>query len=368
MSYATPILYLNMGGEMLYVLQQRLNTQRISLDKTIQVMNEVIRAFLNQKQLRSIFDKSLQMHLYSLRTILEQVVLSSIMKLDSNSMNKLFDLMITMVKYQLDTATGPREVILLTLNHLDGVRDMVVDKTLHVHIDLAYQLILSTFGNMSYKEIWQVRNDCLGVFDDCNTRVSLLLKLELQNQDGTFNRMIQKYNEQYMEQQEILEDIRLLADKSSMGSLLLIGSRVTLLGKNLYSSTFGQIHSDSSTQNSHKAVTITNKALKKEIETLAIQLGKEETISHRPISLHLFTNDERNIECKSKALKFNDFSSISDATDVTNMATEKEHLNDVNQSFDDYRRKLMDNINSEFSDNEGADREAIDLVNMLDIS
>ena len=34
--YATPILYLNMGGEMLYVLQQRLKAQRISTDKTVQ--------------------------------------------------------------------------------------------------------------------------------------------------------------------------------------------------------------------------------------------------------------------------------------------------------------------------------------------
>lgn len=34
--YATPILYLNMGGEMLYVLRQRLKAQRISVDKIIQ--------------------------------------------------------------------------------------------------------------------------------------------------------------------------------------------------------------------------------------------------------------------------------------------------------------------------------------------
>lgn len=35
-SHSTPILYLNMGGEMLYVLRQRLKAQRIDVDKTIQ--------------------------------------------------------------------------------------------------------------------------------------------------------------------------------------------------------------------------------------------------------------------------------------------------------------------------------------------
>lgn len=34
--HATPILYLNMGGEMLYVLQQRLKAQKIDIDKTVQ--------------------------------------------------------------------------------------------------------------------------------------------------------------------------------------------------------------------------------------------------------------------------------------------------------------------------------------------
>lgn len=35
-THSTPILYLNMGGEMLYVLRQRLKAQKIDVDKTIQ--------------------------------------------------------------------------------------------------------------------------------------------------------------------------------------------------------------------------------------------------------------------------------------------------------------------------------------------
>jgi len=34
--HSIPILYLNMGGEMLYVLQQRLKAQKIDIDKTVQ--------------------------------------------------------------------------------------------------------------------------------------------------------------------------------------------------------------------------------------------------------------------------------------------------------------------------------------------
>ena len=78
-----------------------------------------------------------------LRTTLESVALSSIMKLDRSSMDKLFDLMIMMVKYQLKAATGPREIILITLNHIDGMRDIVNDVNAQKCVSMVQQMIVS---------------------------------------------------------------------------------------------------------------------------------------------------------------------------------------------------------------------------------
>lgn len=77
-----------------------------------------------------------------LRTTLENVVLSSIMKLDKTSMDKLFDLMIMMVKYQLKAATGPREVILIILNHIDAIRDMVSDVNAQKCVTLVQEMVV----------------------------------------------------------------------------------------------------------------------------------------------------------------------------------------------------------------------------------
>lgn len=63
------------------------------------------------------------------------------MKLDKNSMDKLFDLMIMMVKYQLIAATGPVEVILLTLNHIDAMRDMVSNSNAQQCVGLVHQMV-----------------------------------------------------------------------------------------------------------------------------------------------------------------------------------------------------------------------------------
>lgn len=97
---------------------------------------------LNPKILSSIFMESPMIGVSHLRTTLESVVLSSIMKLDRTSMDKLFDLMIMMVKYQLKAATGPREVILIILNHIDAIRDMVSDVNAQKCVTLVQEMVV----------------------------------------------------------------------------------------------------------------------------------------------------------------------------------------------------------------------------------
>jgi len=88
------------------------------------------------------FERSPIIDMPQLRATLECVALSSIMKLDANSMDKLFDLMIMMVKYQLTAATGPKEIILIMLNHIDGMRDMVSDVNVQKYITLAQKMVI----------------------------------------------------------------------------------------------------------------------------------------------------------------------------------------------------------------------------------
>ena len=106
------------------------------------MINEVIAALLHPKQLEGIFYPGTMISMPTLRPILETVVLSSIMKLDGNSMNKLFDLMTMMVKYQLETVTGPRELILSTLNHIDALREMATDQQCIDYVDSTYKMIM----------------------------------------------------------------------------------------------------------------------------------------------------------------------------------------------------------------------------------
>lgn len=106
-------------------------------------MDDVTAALFNSKILSLIFEESPMIGIPQLRATLESVALSSIMKLDKSSMDKLFDLMIMMVKYQLKAATGPREVILITLNHTDAMRDMVNDVNVQKGVSMIHQMIIN---------------------------------------------------------------------------------------------------------------------------------------------------------------------------------------------------------------------------------
>lgn len=196
------------------------------------------------------------------------------MRLDKASMNKLFDLMIMLTKYQLTVSTGPREVILITLNHIDAMREIVMDENAHECIKLVHQMvvnvrdsifssfffndtgisistwvictcILQLYGNMTMGHVWQTRNDCLDVLDKYSIRVSVLLRLGLQNHDGSFNIKPSNYNENYTKYQDMLNGIKLNdvdCDHCAGGSFALFGNRGTLLGRNVYVTDPGHIN------------------------------------------------------------------------------------------------------------------------------
>ena len=143
-----PILIINMGGEMVYILEQRLHAQNVPVDKSKRgrrrpipgsamrarltvvhaaraVLQDVIRTMYNPKFLTELFRSQDVYSLASTRQIFDRLAHSSIMRLNQSSMDKLFDLMTMGFKYQLLVCTHPRELLHVTLNHLRQLRAKV---------------------------------------------------------------------------------------------------------------------------------------------------------------------------------------------------------------------------------------------------
>lgn len=111
------------------------------------VLNDIASVMLNELFLEEIFRPQKLYNKHELYLFFKQVVHASIMKLNDNSMGKLYDLMIMVFKYQIYFVSRPRDILLVTLNHLDSMRNLVSSSFIYKQLDVAYHW-LTKVGNV----------------------------------------------------------------------------------------------------------------------------------------------------------------------------------------------------------------------------
>ncbi|GBF93200.1 hypothetical protein Rsub_05932 [Raphidocelis subcapitata] len=189
---AMPWIVINLGGEMLYVLEQRLKAQSVPAGKAARVLQDVAatlldRAFLEEK----LFVPQETYSLSSTKKIFERLAHSSIMRLSDASMDKLFDLMTMGAKYQLLASTTPGEMLQastpVTQRHLQGIKAIVSAAGGLACADLAAHaegLARSFYGQLSNGQLALLRETLLRFFQSRCVRVSLFLAEGIQAPDG----------------------------------------------------------------------------------------------------------------------------------------------------------------------------------------
>ncbi|CAJ0580756.1 unnamed protein product, partial [Mesorhabditis spiculigera] len=183
-----PILLLNMGSEMIYILEQRLKTlQNVGMEKSNKVLQDITFTMLNAKFLDELF-KAQDLHSRkTMRHFFEKLAHSSIMRLNESSMDKLYDLITMTVKYQIQTIAMPEQVLTVTINHLDGLRDLMPnDKELMPLLDNAHAMLMSTYRNCHPWEFQMIRCCLLTFFQETRVKVSILLREKKQLESGHF--------------------------------------------------------------------------------------------------------------------------------------------------------------------------------------
>lgn len=97
-------------------------------------------------------------------------------------------------------------------------------------------MILQFYSILTFEEVWNARNDCIKELEYYCVKISILLRLGLQNDDGSFNSMHHKYNEKYEENKTNFCNIKLCdinLETYCNGSFNFFGERGTILGKNM---------------------------------------------------------------------------------------------------------------------------------------
>ncbi|XP_019582101.2 protein OSCP1 isoform X2 [Rhinolophus sinicus] len=312
-----PLLFLNLGGEMLYILDQRLRAQNIPGDKARRVLNDIISTMFNRKFMEELFKPQELYSKKALRTVYDRLAHASIMRLNQASMDKLYDLMTMALKYQVLLCPRPKDVLLVTFNHLDAIKGFIQDSPALLHlVDETFRQLLEIYGGLPAGEFHLIRQTLLTFFQDLHIRVSIFLKDRVQNSNGRFvlpvsgpvpwgievPGLIRMFNTKGEEVKRVeFQHSGNYVAATKEGSFELYGDRVLKLGTNMYSvnrpvETHMSGPSNNLASQTQQSVAPPNPLAKEELNFLARLMGgmeiKKPGGPEPGFQLNLFTTDE----------------------------------------------------------------------------
>lgn len=187
-----PILMSNLGAEMIYILCSRLKAQNVQEDKAHKVINDVVLSLFEEKLTTDMFKLNDLSKFSYIKQVFERLAHSSIMKLNSNSMSKLFDLMIMANKLQLVRIRYPEEISKVTMNHLNSIIDImkkhdpVLNKEAIKIVENFTNRLKIIFNSYSSWDYVILKQTLLRFFQGKNIKVSIFIQEKLQNDLGQF--------------------------------------------------------------------------------------------------------------------------------------------------------------------------------------
>lgn len=118
--------------------------------------------------------------------MLNDIATCSLMRLDETSMEKLWNLMTMVYKWQLFVSRHQHNLLDITFRHLDAINKIYPDARRHMLIDFAKNMLLDFWnacGEEQQLSIYRTNKAWLQCF---NTKISLLIRLGFQAMDGSF--------------------------------------------------------------------------------------------------------------------------------------------------------------------------------------
>lgn len=121
------------------------------------------------------------------RILLTDIACCSLMRLDMTSMDKLWDLMVMLFKWQLYTIRdNPTRLLELTFRHMDGVAKLMPEMKKTLLVDSTKRCLIEFWDTCSSEEIDMLIGKLLHWMHPFNVKISILIRSGFQRSDGTF--------------------------------------------------------------------------------------------------------------------------------------------------------------------------------------
>ena len=181
-----PVIINCLGGEMIYILCSRLKAQSISQEKSIRVIKDIGNLLYNKKFQNDLYIHKKPNKHQEVKSIFESLAHSSIMRLNTTSMNKLFELMLMTLKLQILRTRYPEEIYQIVINHFYGVIEIMkmIDPNDTELIDMlknAMNNFMNIYGKLNPYDYIILKSIILRFLQGKNVKVSIFIQENLQD-------------------------------------------------------------------------------------------------------------------------------------------------------------------------------------------
>ncbi|XP_061521621.1 protein OSCP1-like [Phycodurus eques] len=151
------------------------------------VMNDIVGTMFSKAFKDELLKPQLLYSHRTMKVVLTRLAHVSIMKLKTVSTEKLYELMIMAFKYQVFHCPRPNDLLLISYNHIDTIREFVKDTpAVENKVDETHRKIIEVYSSMTSGEFQLLRQTLLTFLQDTHVRVSIFLKNKIQNPNGRF--------------------------------------------------------------------------------------------------------------------------------------------------------------------------------------
>lgn len=140
----------------------------------------------NEKFMNELFKPQTVYSNHSTRQIFSRLAHSSIMRLNTASMEKLYDLMTMGFKYQLLTIPHPRHLLDVTINHMNTIMNIIKGEAKIVSVvEASKQRFIKLYNDFTDGDFYMLKHVLCRFFQGRRVKVSLFLQDHIQNLDGS---------------------------------------------------------------------------------------------------------------------------------------------------------------------------------------
>lgn len=174
---------------MIYILCSRLKAQNISLEKSIRVIKDIGNILFNKKFQNDLYLHKKPFKHQEVKSIIESFAHSSIMRLNSTSLNKLFELMLMTLKLQVLRSRYPEEIYQITLNHYLGIIEILSsietdDRSLINRVQEEMLNFKQTYSKLSSYDYIILKSVILRFLQGKTVKVSIFIQDDLQDNNS----------------------------------------------------------------------------------------------------------------------------------------------------------------------------------------